>query len=110
MHLLGNALHGAQQNHRVLSQNVANVNTPGFKTRRLNFQELIEQLESEQASRGQLGPIDVQNLQGLAERVDGNNVDLEREISELKKNSLAFQTYSHLLASRMSTMRRAISG
>ena len=110
MHLLGNALDGAEQNHRVLSQNLANVNTPGYKTRRLDFDKLFEQLQSEAARSGMVDDIPIEKLKGLAERVDGNNVDMEREISELKKNALAFQTYSHLMASKLATMRRAISG
>lgn len=110
MHLLGNALNGAEQNHRVLSQNLANVNTPGYKTRRVDFEELIQQLESKRAEGGAIEEVGVETVEGLAERVDGNNVDMEREIGELKKNALAFQAYSHLMASKLSTMRRAISG
>ena len=109
MHLLGNALDGAEQNHRVLSQNIANVNTPGYKTRRLEFDKLVQQLDSGAAQRGRVDDVPVETLKGLEERVDGNNVDMEREISELKKNALAFQTYSHLMASKLATMRRAIS-
>ena len=110
MNVLGNALHGAEQNHRVLSQNIANVNTPGYKTQRIAFAKLIQQLESEAAARGTIDDVAVEPLQGLAERVDGNNVDMEREVSELKKNASAFQAYSHLMASKLATMRRAISG
>jgi len=110
MNVLGNALNGAEQNHCLLSQNVANVNTPGYKTQRIQFDKFVKQLESEAAGRGLIDEIEVEKVKGLRSRVDGNNVDMEREISELKKNALAFQTYSHLLASKLSTMRRAISG
>lgn len=109
IHLLGNALNAHEQNHRVLSQNIANVNTPGYKTQRVEYEKLIQQLKSESAQTGTIDEVDVSALEGLAERVDGNNVDLEREIGELKKNALAFQTYSHLIASKLATMRRAIS-
>ena len=110
INLLGNALNGVEQNHRVLSQNIANVNTPGYKTQRIEFDKLIQQLESGEAQRETLDDVEVQTLQGLAERVDGNNVDMEREISELKKNGLVAQSYSQLMASKLAMMRRAISG
>lgn len=110
INVLGNALSGSQQNHSVLSQNIANVNTPGYKTQQMDFKELINQLDSRAAQQGRVDEVSVQEVEGLAERVDGNNVDLEREVSQLKKNALAAQAYSHLMASRLETMRRAISG
>jgi flagellar basal-body rod protein FlgB len=110
LHLLGNALSGSEQNHRVLSQNLANVNTPGYKTQRIEFDRLLEQLESPAAHRGSIGPVQVKAAKGLVERLDGNNVEMERELSELKKNAMAYQAYSHLMASKLATLRRAITG
>lgn len=114
LNTLDHALQGAQENHRVLSQNIANVNTPGYKTQRMDFDQLMQQLQAagdtpEEAAKA-LEQIPVENMQGLTERADGNNVELEREVSELKKNALVAQAYTHLMASKLSTMRRAISG
>jgi flagellar basal-body rod protein FlgB len=109
MQLLGNALDGAQQVHRVVSQNIANVNTPGYQTRQVDFQKLIQQLELNSEHGAPPDDVVVQKVKGLAERVDGNNVDMEREMGQLKKNALAYQAYSHLMASKLATMRRAIS-
>ena len=110
INLLGNALNGTEQAHRVLSQNVANVNTPGYKTQRVEFDKLIEQLESTEAQRDTLEDVPITMMDGLAERVDGNNVDIEREVSELKKNALVAQSYAQLMTAKLATMRRAISG
>ena len=109
MHLLQGALNGTNQNHTVLSQNIANVNTPGYKTRRVDFAELLQQLEDGDDSVSEPKTLSVQIKPGLAERVDGNNVELDREISELKKNALVAQAFTQLLASKLSIMRRAIS-
>lgn len=98
-----------QPNHTVLSQNIANVNTPGYKTRRVDFAELLQQLEDGDDSVSEPKTLSVQIKPGLAERVDGNNVELDREISELKKNALVAQAFTQLLASKLSIMRRAIS-
>ncbi|MCS7471343.1 MULTISPECIES: flagellar basal body rod protein FlgB [Pirellulaceae] len=110
MDLLGSAVNASEKSHRVVSQNIANVNTPGYKTKRLEFERLLAQLQSSEAKDGAGTELPVKDLEGLEERVDGNNVNLEKEVAELKENALAFQAFSHLLASRVSTMRRAISG
>ena len=107
--LLANALTVLEQNHELLSQNIANVNTPGFKTREIQFHEFLEQVENGKADREKLEKIAVELKKGLQIRKDGNNVDLDSQVGELKKNSLMFQTYSHLLSSKMATARRAMS-
>ncbi|WP_145418994.1 flagellar basal body rod protein FlgB [Planctomycetes bacterium K23_9] len=110
---LNHALQGTQENHRVLSQNIANYNTPGYKTQRLDFDQLMSQLQAAGKSPDEAAKLiaqaPVEEAQGLAERVDGNNVDLEREVSELKKNALTSQAYTQLMASKLAMMRRAIS-
>jgi flagellar basal-body rod protein FlgB len=110
MDLLGSVLNASEKGHRVVSQNIANVNTPGYKTKRLEFDKLLEQLHSPDGMRRSNETLPVEEVSGLEDRVDGNNVNLEKEVAALKKNALEFQAFSHLLASRVSTMRRAISG
>ncbi|WP_158222784.1 flagellar basal body rod protein FlgB [Rhodopirellula sp. MGV] len=118
--LLSSAVNASEKGHRVVSQNIANVNTPGYQTKRLDFQKMLEMQQTnadaataENAGQG-VSESDIERAiempEGLEERLDGNNVNLEQEVAQLKKNALAFQTYTQLLASRVSTMRRAISG
>lgn len=109
-HLITNALSSAEQNHGVISQNIANVNTPGYQARQLAFDQFLAQIESGEANGGSIGEIPVEFAEGLEQRFDGNNVDIDRELAMLKKNSLLFQTYSHLLASKMAMSRKAITG
>ncbi|MEZ6095647.1 MAG: hypothetical protein R3C03_15700 [Pirellulaceae bacterium] len=52
----------------------------------------------------------VQEAKGLLERTDGNNVDLDQQVSNLKRNAMLFQTFSNLLAAKMDTMKRAMNG
>lgn len=109
MNLLGKALDAAEQNHRVISQNIANLNTPGYKTQRLSFSDYLRTLRDDESTANPRA-ISTYTPQGLAERVDGNNVDMESELSQLKKNALAYQSYTEIMASKLATMRRAISG
>ncbi len=106
--LLGKAIRFTEQNHRVISQNLANVNTPHYKTKELSFEQLVKEIEDPTAPPDpNFAAHDVENL---AERNDGNNVDLDREITDLKKNSLAYQTLVQILGSKIGIMNRAING
>ncbi len=109
-YLIGNSLAGMEQNHAVISQNIANVNTPGYQAQAVDFSTFMKQIEEGTADREMLDRIPVKLMQGLLDRKDGNNVDLDGQVGALKKNSLLYQTYSHLLASKMATVRRAMTG
>ncbi len=67
---------------KVVTSNIANADTPGYKTRDIDFQfEYMSQLEA-----GHSRPLEVD---GLATRNDGNNVSLDREARLLAENALA---------------------
>ena len=103
----------AELRHRVISHNIANVNTPGYQRLAVSFEEqfqkrlLRESDAKSPASSQSVQPIVVQES-GHSGRLDGNSVDVDQEIGELNKNSMMFQLYSQILTSHMSTMRRAI--
>ena len=104
---LGKAIQFAQQSHNVTGQNLANVNTPDYKTREVSFQQLLESIESHSPK---LTVYEIKETPGLEERPNGNNVDMEREFGLIKKNSLVYQTLSQLLGAKMGIMQRSISG
>ena len=90
----------------MISQNLANVNTPGYKTKELSFNEMLT------ATDRTAGDIEFaqKEVTGLDVRNDGNNVDLDRETANLKKNSMAYQTLMQVMGSKIGIMNRAISG
>lgn len=103
---LGALLQQSQMRHEVISSNIANVNTPHYHTLEVNFESVLKAAADDLAKpRGE-----VQEVQGLVERLDGNNVDIDHELAKMTKNGLAYQTYSQLLASKLGTYRSAISG
>jgi flagellar basal-body rod protein FlgB len=96
--------------HRVFSQNLANVNTPGYQRLKVDFDEALSQhLGAGDGGELALEPQVVADGSRSA-RADGNTVDIDLEIGELQRNALMYQTYSQILASQFGTMRRAISG
>ena len=91
---------------KVLANNIANVETPGFKAKDVNFQnEFSEALKKgDFASAMNLQPkVYVRN--DLSIRNDGNNVDLEKEMIELQKNKMKFDIYTQLLKNRYRRVR-----
>ncbi len=106
--LLNKAIHFTEVNHQVISQNIANVNTPNYRTLELSFEQLMQQIEGNPlAGDGELKPV---QASGLNTRSDGNNVDLDRELAQLKKNSLSHQTLLQLAGAKMRVIQQAIRG
>lgn len=101
---INNLLQQSEMRQRVISQNIANVNTPGYKSVELGFVKALGTSQSNDMEAV------VRQTAGLVEREDGNNVDLESEMAKLTKNSLEFETYSHLLVAKFSMLRSAING
>jgi len=93
--------------HRVISHNIANVNTPGYHRLAVSFDEHLREAKQKSSEFHKDQPVVVQE-QGLVSRMDGNNVDIDREIGKLNKNSMMFQMYTQILSTHLDTMRRAI--
>ncbi len=107
---LSGLLDVASLRHRVIAQNVANVNTPGYRNLAVSFEgELARHLArgdgQSQAARPRVG-----EGGGGRERVDGNNVDIDAELGHLQKNSMLYQTLTQVLAVKLGALRSAISG
>ena len=109
--MLSRLLDTAALRHRVISNNLANVNTPGFHRKEVSFEEAF----SREIQRGGAGSVSevhprVVESQTGGTRQDGNNVDLDQEMGDLGKNALMFNTATQLLLGAISSMRTAITG
>ena len=93
--------------HKIVSQNIANVNTPGFRALEVEFRLPDDAEETPQGLDPEAAVI--RRAVG-GERADGNNVDIDQQIGQLSNSELLYQAYSQILASQMATMQRAISG
>lgn len=106
--VLARMLDAASLRHRAISQNIANVNTPGYRRKEVEFEEaLAERLRS-----GSAEPIKpkVVEVPSPAQRPDGNGVTLEQEMMDLNKNALLHNAATQLLASQLAKLRSAITG
>ena len=92
--------------HGLIASNLANVDTPSFKTRDMNFAFELQKAESnlEYAS---VTPA-VREVQGLIQRPDGNNVSLEREGLLMAETQLRFNAGVQLLRKEFARILLAI--
>lgn len=109
--LLARLMDVAQLRHQVISQNLANVNTPGYHQQDVSFEDAFSRALGKKGEQGALAirPRVVEG-EGNPPRQDGNTVDLDKEVGSLNKNSLFFGTAMQMLVSRINMMRSAITG
>lgn len=89
---LGKFLDVSALRTELIASNLANVDTPQYRTRDINFQQEMERaLDDPQMAYAGFSPL-VREVRGLAVRPDGNNVNLEREGLLLADTQLRFQT------------------
>ena len=109
--LISRLINATTVRQRVISQNVANVNTPGYRRQEVNFEDrLRDALKHHDVEGAMEVEPEMRQTAGLAERSDGNNVDIDMEMGQLTKNSILFETYSQILATKLGMLRSAISG
>jgi flagellar basal-body rod protein FlgB len=106
--VLSQILSASSLRHKVIAQNVANVNTPGYRRLAVTFEDDLSKAMGQPGGVGHVKPQVV--IADGPERVDGNTVDIDREMNELSKNALLYQAATQILASRLSSLRAAIAG
>jgi flagellar basal-body rod protein FlgB len=107
---LGRYLDLTSQQMQLTAGNMANVDTPGYKTQGFDFdQEFARQLNDSAGAAGLAGSqAPVEDVDGLVARPDGNNVSMDREGLQLAKAQMQFKLGTQLLKSDFSTVMSAI--
>jgi flagellar basal-body rod protein FlgB len=76
MRLLESFLDVTSQRHKLVVSNMANIDTPGYRTKDVDFRGELDRASAEGSAN--FTPI-ARSVPGLLERPDGNNVSLDRE-------------------------------
>ncbi len=108
---LSQALTLHQRRHEVIAGNLANVETPGFRARELDFQAALRDAfsEAEAGAPPAAPPSPVEDREAPA-RADGNTVDLDLQMSKLAANGMEYVALARLLGKRIALLRQAIQG
>jgi len=122
--VLKNSLRASAQRHEVIANNIANVNTPNFKKSRVSFEnELKSALKtsggsslvctsSKHMSGSVRSPASVMPKEMLVEKtamsLNGNNVDVDEEMTELAKNTIYYNALVELMKSKINMLKTAV--
>jgi flagellar basal-body rod protein FlgB len=111
--------------NNVVSGNIANAETPGYKAKKLDFEEALSRavdlnglngLNTDHGDHFPVGPgsisrlkVDVYDNPDVNISNDGNTVDLEREMSALAENTILYKAALKLINKKMAALKYAVS-
>ena len=123
--LLQKSLDFRTQRHNVLASNIANVETPGYKAKDLIFENALGAALKAHVP----GPLTVTHRNHMDGRdqtplemvqpetirtgnpvstLDGNSVDMEREMAKLAENQIAYQVLAQMISKKFAGLRAVI--
>ena len=124
---LSRAMTAANMRQEVISNNIANVNTPNFRKSDLVFEEMLAQELYGSTDDGRLKPArthakhlptpeepfyampQIVEDKSTLMRVDDNNVDIDVEMANLAKNQIYFNALATQMTSYVSKMKSVIT-
>ncbi|MGD0235756.1 MAG: flagellar basal body rod protein FlgB [Syntrophorhabdales bacterium] len=105
--LIGKALSIRTVYNKVIAGNIANVDTPGYKEKDIDFRK---QLERQMGHSGAVGIEESpQDSLGFA-TLDENTVNMETQVMKLTENSMYYDALVQALSKKFSLMRYIING
>lgn len=119
--IIRNGLDASAKRQRVISSNIANVNTPGYKASTVKFEtELQKAIEKKgtltTTHEKHLGGADASKVIGTIEKIsgssmneNGNNVDIDREMVDLAANEIYYNVLIEQLNRKLSGMSYVIN-
>lgn len=112
---LHSALRGLSTRRRVLADNIANIDTPGYLAGRVGFEATLQQtLDGVRRGRladGAVGAVTPELQTSIeATRLNGNNVNLDDEILAQEQTELAYATVLEGMNAKFRLLRSAING
>ena len=112
---LTKSLDGTAMRHKVIADNIANVVTPGFTRSDVTFEEKLKeafQSESERKIESRINEVqtEVETDTISPAGPNGNNVSIDKEMANLTKNTLMYETLVQLINMKGAMVRTAITG
>lgn len=123
--ILEKSLNATWARNDVISQNLANVDTPEYKRKDIAFEEFLNDSIDRNRLQGNLTdkrhiPINNRDIEKIeptlvedssetSMRIDGNNVDVDSEMANLAKNQIKYNALIQMLNSSYSKIKSVIS-
>lgn len=118
---LHHGLNYAHLKNEMIANNLANVDTPGYKAKSIEFKSLLELEQQSQFTAKRTDPRHIEfgnTIRGFKVHVNhntqynhnGNNVDIDKEMVELTNNQIYQQALVDRLNGRFNTLQNVIRG
>ena len=115
--LIKKGLNTATLRGKVTANNIANINTEGYKKFNVSFEDTLKDVSSELRATGrvkvsevEVGDIRVEKDTTTSMNMNGNNVDIEAEKTNQAANTLLYNALIGKANSKLSTKKYIISG
>ncbi|WDV47686.1 flagellar basal body rod protein FlgB [Clostridiaceae bacterium M8S5] len=122
VNFLKQALDGSWKRNEIINNNIANVNTPGFKRSRVQFEGILsKQLSKDDFElqttnnnhigingNGEFKPL-ISKDKSFSTRLDGNNVNIDIENSESSKNYVYYVSVLKQMDSQFKRLKNIVS-
>ena len=104
-------LQGTELRQQVLSNNLANANTPGFKPGDVQFGSQLAEALAFGDSASQISQIQpTTSTDTSVMRVDGSGIDVNREATALAQNAMQYEALMGVETKNLTTMSNLITG
>ena len=120
--LLENSLSGLSQRQKLIANNLANVDTPGYRSFDVPFEQVLErsiaqgkELPLTLTKVGHISAFNASPASFTAEqrpavyRTDGNGVDVDAEMEKLSETAIQFNAVAQLLSARIAVLSSAVT-
>ena len=112
----------AMTKNKAIAQNIANVDTPGYKAKDVSFKAVFEDIQNNQVSSyksddrhydfsiSQQGDGGAYSKDHLRARVNGNGVNMDAEQAKLAENTIYYNALIERVSSKYNTLNTVIKG
>jgi flagellar basal-body rod protein FlgB len=110
--LLETGLKAETLRQKAISNNVANLQTPGYRRMGVKFENLLAKaMDTGDVSKINLDEIKAELYQpkNTAVKLNGNDVNLENEVGDMVKNSIRYKAFIKLIAKKYAQIDEAIN-
>jgi flagellar basal-body rod protein FlgB len=118
INLLDKAADASWKRNEVISNNIANVDTPGYKRKDVQFESyLMSALLGDDSLDERVGEANMDILDAtvytdnsnLSFRLDGNNVDIDTESANLAENQIRYYSLMDSMTQEFSRLKTVLS-
>lgn len=123
--ILEKSLNATWARNDTIAQNLANVDTPGYKRKDIAFEQYLSDALDKNKLEGRITdkrhipinnsdinkvePTVTEDNSELSMRIDGNNVDIDSEMANLAKNQIQFNTLTQLISGEFNKIKSVIN-